>query len=115
MKRTLITALFTLLASAAMTAPAAALRWVQVAPWVFLDVDSIRHEGSFTYYVLAHSSQENVDPSAAGTWSGQNPDVSRVDCSNGEIAHQYGGAWEVEDDLYSDDPVARYLCPSWFR
>jgi len=109
--RPLITALSALAVLFAVTGPARAERWVQLAPWIYLDLDSIRHEGQYVYYVVAHSSQQNVDPRSAGTWSGASADdVTRLDCSNGELAWLENGQWVVQDQLMGDERLVDYVC-----
>ena len=110
--RALILACVTLCA-AMIAGPATAERWVQVAPWFFLDLDSIRREGAITYYVMAHSSAADIDPRAAGMLWNIQPPVSYVDCNTGVIYEVENGAWVAVDELFSDDPSAPYLCPNW--
>ncbi|ANP47542.1 hypothetical protein ATE48_17350 [Candidatus Viadribacter manganicus] len=96
---------------------AAAERWLQVDPWFYLDLDSIRRDGDgYTYFVMLHSAEQNRDPRASGALSGAAPPPDRVNCATGAIeTPAFGGGWTVDDELYNDDPMARYLCPEWFR
>ncbi len=112
--RALLTIAVTAVLVAAGNGVAYAERWVRLAPWIYLDADSIRREGNFTYYVVMHSAAADLDPRASGAMANRTPTPSRVDCSTGEMAANFGEGWEVDDELTSADPLARYVCPQWF-
>ena len=113
MKRMLFAALMAL---SAFSPSARAETWVRLAPWIYLDTDSIRRDGEFTYYIIMHSAEADRDPRASGAMASRTPTPARVNCSNADVWVNFGSGWELDEEpLYSDSPEARYLCPEWFR